>query len=809
MNHFYRVLWNRALGRFCVTSEVGRNRSRNAARSSADHPDGCLLAQWVVGLALACSLPAWSSAGLPQGLDTMTGVAWVNTDPVRMTIRQELPKAILDWQSFNIGAGQQVIFEQPNAAAVALNRVIGTDASAIQGTLQANGRVFLVNPNGVLFGAGANVSVGGLVASTLKLSDQDFLAGRYQFSGPGSSVPGASVVNQGWISASDGGAVVLLGGSVSNQGTIAARLGSVALAAGNQVLLDFAGDGLLDVQVQQSAVNALVENRQLIQADGGSVLMTAKATDALLQTVVNNTGAVQARTIDNRSGKIVLLGGFDGGTTRVSGTLDASAPDGGDGGFVDTSGANVQIEGGTRVTTLAAQGKTGSWLIDATNFTISAGAGAKTDSGIGADTLMSSLATTGMTLQTLATGSEAGDIHVNAPVSWNKNVLTLNAHRNININALMSVNGEGKLALNYGGTQGNATATPVAGSNLNVYAGGRVDFEKSGYGLLAVNGEDFKVIHTLDDLSGINQGLAGKYALGRDINASATADTAQGFMPIGTANTLFTGVFDGLGHVINKLNINRSAMNNVGLFGFARDAVLRNIGLVESSINGKSRTGALVGYQIRGSISNAYATGTVTGTTYTGGLVGQNEGSINNAYATVSVTGTDDVGGLVGYQRYGTITNAYATGSVMNSHFGGGLVGYLEGGIVINAYATGAVMGYMAAGGLVGAQMGGSINNAYATGAVSGSTDIGGLVGNLAIGMVNNSFATGRVTGSFATGGLIGFTDRSEINNSYWNTETTGEQTSAGGLGKTSEQMKQLATYANWDISNQGGSNAV
>src|SRR5205823_2117133 len=144
----------------------------------------------------------------------------------------------------------------------------------------------------------------------------------------------ASVINQGSITAATGGSVALLGGQVSNQGTITAQLGTVALAAGSAMTLDFRGNKLMSVRVDQGAVGALAENRQLIQADGGTVIMTAAARDALMNTVVNNTGVIEARTIQDQGGEIKLLGSSDGGRVNVDGTLDASAPAGGNGGSI-------------------------------------------------------------------------------------------------------------------------------------------------------------------------------------------------------------------------------------------------------------------------------------------------------------------------------------------------------------------------------------------------------------------------------------------------------------------------------------------
>ena len=156
--------------------------------------------------------------------------------------------------SFNIGRNNAVQFVQPNSRSVALNRVLGADPSVILGRLNANGQVFLINPNGVLFGRGAQVNVGGLIASTLNLSDADLMAGHYAFTGTSR----AAVLNEGTITAGRGGYVALLGASVGNQGVISAQLGTVALAAGEKITLDVAGDGLLNVAVDTGAVNALV-----------------------------------------------------------------------------------------------------------------------------------------------------------------------------------------------------------------------------------------------------------------------------------------------------------------------------------------------------------------------------------------------------------------------------------------------------------------------------------------------------------------------------------------------------------------------
>jgi filamentous hemagglutinin family protein len=396
---------------------------------------------------LLCGASAWA---LPQGGVVTAGSASVGTAAGATTITQTTARTAINWQSFNIGAGEAVRFVQPTSSSVALNRVVGPDASSIFGTLSANGRVFLVNPGGILFAPGASVNVGGLVASTLNIADSDFMAGRHLFSGAANG----SVINQGAITTTgDGGYVALMGGRVVNEGVITARLGTVALVAGTAVTLDIAGDNLVNVVVDQGALNGLVSNGNLIMADGGRVIMTAQGAGALLSTVVNNTGVIQAQTIDQSSGSIKLLGDMQTGTLNVAGTLDASAPHGGNGGFIETSAAQVNISAATRITTLAPTGVTGTWLIDPQDFIVGAGG------NIAGSTLSALLVTNSVVISTVI-GTDAtvagtppvssrysglagaGDIVINDALAWtatpSTTTLTLNAARDITINAAIS-----------------------------------------------------------------------------------------------------------------------------------------------------------------------------------------------------------------------------------------------------------------------------------------------------------------------------------------------------------------------------------
>jgi filamentous hemagglutinin family protein len=195
---------------------------------------------------------------------------------------------------------------QPSASSVTLNRVLDTQASQILGRINANGQVFLSNPNGVLFGPTAQVDVGGLLVTTHGIGNDDFMAGKSSFEGTGKA---ASVVNQGQLQASLGGYIALLAPQVRNEGVIVAKEGTVALAAGDKVTLQFAGQSLTAVQVDRAVVDALVDNQHLVRAEGGYVVMTARSANALLQNVVKNSGIVQAPSLVNRQGRIVLEGG--------------------------------------------------------------------------------------------------------------------------------------------------------------------------------------------------------------------------------------------------------------------------------------------------------------------------------------------------------------------------------------------------------------------------------------------------------------------------------------------------------------------
>ena len=792
-------------------------------------------------LAIAISLATahLHAADLPTGGNIVGGSGSISQDGNSLNVQQNSDKLITDWNSFDIGAGNTVNFYQPGKDSVALNRVIGEDASAIYGNLNANGKVFLVNPNGVLFGEGAAVNVGALVASTLSLSNEDFNDGNYQFQGDGNN---AAVVNHGSITA-DGGAVALLGGQVSNHGIIQANQGTVALAAGDKITLDFAGDGLLNVTVDEGTIDALVENHQLIRANGGQVVMTANASNALLQTVVNNTGIIEAQTLENQSGTIVLKGGFNGGTVNVAGTLDASAPDSGD-------GAHVKIADGTRVTTKANNGTTGEWLIDPTDFYITDSIDLPTDSGIGAITLSDNLEYGNVTLATVDDGTEAGDMYVNGAVSWDANhTLSLKAHNDIHINeAIIATNGG--LTLNAGGEISAGGAVNVG--TFNLQSG---DWTQLGATLSDFSARDFRFntanasflratsgdgsegnAYRIFDIYGL-QGMASRSLLSSDFTLTSTLDASgtanwnggAGFDPIGDWDNRYTGDFDGGGHIIYGLTINRAGTSRVGLFGAVSGSHISHIGLQNVSIRGQYSVAGLVGQGFNNSqISQSYVQGDIVGSTWTGGLagnfngtiehsyssgsvegsfdrevgglVGSMDGQITDSYSSAAVEGDQSVGGLVGHMN-GSISRSYATGSVQSRvWYAGGLVGWMDGASISDSYATGNVIGGSShAGGLVGRNYA-TISRSYATGNVQGGDETGGLVG-YNYGSITQSYASGDVSGQQSVGGLVGYNSGASINQSYATGRVSGRGYRVGGLVGLNFNGSISQSYATGDVS--------
>ena len=353
--------------------------------------------------AITAAMMAMSVGGIayamPQGEVIRSGKGEITRQDKDMTVNQDSKRLAIDWSGFDIANDERVTFRQPDKDSVALNRVVGDAASVIDGTLSGNGHVYVINPNGVLFGKNASVDVGSLVASTARISDSD-MTNFANADGITMAIPedsSAKVINAGTIRA-EGGLVVLHAAEVENSGTITNPEGTMALAAARNLSLSADTAGKINFTVDGALAKAKALNSGTLKADGGYLVMTARSAGDVMSTVVNNTGTMEAKTLrQNEKGEILLDGG-DNGIVELNGTLDASGMEAGqsagsikaigaethvedgatlhaigavDGGLIETSGDYLEIGDNVDIDAAGKTGKAGEWLLDPLEVVIS------------------------------------------------------------------------------------------------------------------------------------------------------------------------------------------------------------------------------------------------------------------------------------------------------------------------------------------------------------------------------------------------------------------------------------------------------
>jgi len=920
---------------YLTTINRGKRSDNNKNPQTLFH----LLNGLLVGLLLSCVFVSENTHANPVLGNVAAGNVSVQQVPNSTVIHQQSSQAIINWKSFNIGKQEVTHFDQPRGG-VTLNRIDPTQgASAIYGRLTATGQIILVNPAGVYFGPGSYVNVGGLIASTSNISDQDFLKGYYHFTAdPAFS---GSVINDGRIVAAKNGLVALIGGEVRNNGYIEANMGTVVLASGSTATMSFAGNDMVSFSVDGHTVKG-VTNTGTIKADGGTVLVTTAAAQSTLDNVINLKGIVQANSVRSSHGEIII-GGGSGGVVRISANISATGKHKGtSGGNVTVTGSNILVDsssvidvsgdtgggkillggnyqgkgplpnanavyiapsaslradaytsgnGGTIIVwsdystkaygSLSAQGGAasgnggfietsshgyldvnsiainmsaphgamGTWLLDPANLTISSAANASvsaaspftptaTASVLNIGTLTTALASANVVVQT---GNNAfagnGDIIIANAISYNsKYSLTLSAYRTISstlggavinnagtgaVNLIADNTGTGVGTVSFTGAGANVTASggvsvfynpTVFGTPNTIYSGGTAPIA-------------YMLVNNLTKLQAMNNNLSGNYALSININAAAISN----FVPIGNATTPFSGNFNGQGYTISNLTINLPNASNVGLFGYtALSSNISNIN-VSGSFTGMTYVGALVGNNYA-YITNASSSGTVTGSSGAvdvGGLIGINNNAVFGGYSTANITagaGAVNVGGFIGYnQAY--LTNVYSTGSVTagtGSTNIGGLLG-INFRPVLTSYSSSLVNAPNASnvGGLIG-NNNANIQNVNASGGIIAgtSTNVGGLIG-INYGNVTNSLVLAAISspGSTNVGGMVG-NNLKGVFNSYWDTDVTGLSNAVGAGSSTgmtggcfgatcsnggTVQLTSSSTYDSWNFSSTWG----
>lgn len=575
MNAICKVVWSQVHQQLVVVSELvkgaGKTHSRRSGAGAAVllRPKALALAM-ALGLGLSGVQAQMAHDALPTGGRVAAGSASIGQTGANMVIEQSSQRAVLNWQSFNVGKDAHVQFN--NGTGATLNRVTGPEASTIMGRISATGQVVISNGNGVFFGAGSRVDVGSLVATTHGISNDAFMAGgdlRFERNG----VTGR-VVNEGELTASLQGYVALLAPEVRNSGVIVASKGSVALAAGEAITLQLnANDQLQGVVVEAGDWQALVDNRHVVEAEGGWVILSARALQSVQGGVVRHSGSISANSLSEVGGRIVLTGDditlatgssttatgatgggqvlvggdwqgganaerrvFDdpnalyqattvtmeqgatinasathngqGGTvvlwsdvsktnavTTASGTIHAKGgAHGGDGGQIETSGANlntatIQVDASAQVR----QGQAGLWLIDPYDYVIDSTAATNIVNALntGASGTSVEVSTQSNVGNYGSTGSGAGNITVSNAISADTSKaahLSLIADGTVTLAATIAVGGD--VSITTTELSGAGGVALVSGQSLTVNQSGNSVYQGvvSGAGALVKEG---------------------------------------------------------------------------------------------------------------------------------------------------------------------------------------------------------------------------------------------------------------------------------------------------------------------------------
>ncbi len=566
------------------------------------------------------SAHALDASTLPQDPTLAGGNATFAQSGKTLNVTQTSNRAVIDWRSFNIGSQAQTNFNQPNSGSIAVNRVnASANPTQIEGGLHANGQVWILNPNGVMFGKTAHVDAAGIVASTANIDTTRFMAGDNRLNLTGADK--GSVVNDGSITVGKNGLAAFVAPSVRNSGTITARVGKVALAAGTTFTLDLAGDRLVEIGL--GAGKAVVDQSGKIVNAGGTVTLTARAAGQVVDSVVNMSGVTRTASARKVGGDIVL----DGDTVNVAGTADASGTSGGNiaitgktinvassavlrsdagsngdggsikavaagqgtyagsysakggsaggnGGNIETSGKTAHIDSEIKVNTLAANGKVGNWTLDPDDLTIVSGANAGSidpnNSTVTNGTIQGLLATTGVTLA--ANNSITVNAAIDTHTQTSSTILTLNDQNSggltVNLNAPITLGVSQRLAGQ--GTLVNVASTGLIQNGIDVaLAGATVNVDNGTYVIPGTGGNWLEINKSLSLIGQSRAGtiIDGSGASGYGMRVEADNVTLSNFTLLGATGAGNFGLkvqpVDGSGASsrINNFNINNVTIN--------------------------------------------------------------------------------------------------------------------------------------------------------------------------------------------------------------------------------------------------------
>ncbi|MET7245452.1 GLUG motif-containing protein, partial [Methylobacterium sp. EM32] len=796
----------------------------------------------LVGIAPARAqgVPA-GAHGLPTGGQVVSGGVTIGTPSGgAMTITQSSQSAIVNWQGFSIGSSNRVDIRQPDAQSAILNRVTGDTPSTIAGQLNANGQVYLVNPNGITITRSGRVNAeGGFVASTLGIADEDFKAGRRQFRGSGAS---AKVTNHGTVTVGRGGYAALIGGRVSNSGTIAVPMGKVGLGSGEQATLDLSGDGFLQVAVPTNAKGrgALVSHSGTISADGGSVVLTAAAARDMARQAVNLSGTVEARAVSGRNGSITLSGGDGTVTVGARARLDASGAGTESGGRVRVTGRHVTVAGNLD----ASGGRGGRISVRATEGLALTGTLAATGRTGQGGRVVATAPEMALTLARIDVSGAAGggvvrlgggrqgagrlahaqNVAIDAGTEIRADAIEAGTGGDVVVWSDASTRFAGTISARGGALSGNGGEAEVSSKGHLAYDG-RTDLTaaKGAFGTLLLDPYNITIssgTQTADsgfsatgDDSVINAGTlltalasanvsvtTGPHSVGSqagDITVTAPLSWSSGAtlsLQATNAITLNAAITAPAGGLTLATGgggtISATDAVSVGRFTLMGGSWVQNAAILPGFAAGD--------FQIRsGSFLRATGGDGTSATPYLladiYGVQGMGTSGSYRLAADIDAAGTAAWNGAAGFRPVGnngtpfigsldgaghTISGLTINRSSENSV---GLIGNLGAGSVTQiGLLGGSTKGGTAVGGLVGSNNGGTISRSYTTGSVTGGTITGGLVGFNA-GSIATSYSNSTVTGNVLTGGLVG-RNRGSISESYATGSVTGSDILTGGL---------------------------
>jgi filamentous hemagglutinin family protein len=764
-----------------------------------------------------------------------------------VTVNQATNTAIINWQTFSIGSGELTKFIQPSSTSATLNRVLGGQTSFINGTLSANGQVYLINGNGIIVGAGGVISTAGFTGSTRDIADSDFLSGNLHFVG-GSD---AGVENLGTISAL-GGNVVLIGKTVDNAGTISAPDGTAALAAGDDVLLAQQNPDGSTVTVDPvsaptpASTKIGVKNTGTIKASAAEL---KAANGNIYALAIQNTGLIQATTVTKQGGHIYLTA--DSGTIVNSGTLNASATaakgvggtillkstagkvvhsgkliarggQGGKGGNAEISGAQIAVTGTDDLS--ASGGSFGDLLLDpATLNVITGGGNNPTASTVDPSEVDSLLSGGDLTLTAL------NNITVTNAISWNNSTTltlqTTTANSTININAGItdSYSGEGGLTI-HAASPTDAITTSINGT-INV---ANFDLQQGAWKQLVNDGSNSGNIPATVT-NNVTTYVLPSFTATNDFEISLTGATflrANG----GNGGDTYYGLVDiygvqGMqGFLTSNFTLNGNYIDASTTANWNGGAGFVPIGSADAPFQGEFSNGGIenltidrpdednVGlFAVTGSSATLYSIvvedSTITGGDDTGGLVGDNYGMVEyggSYYGTVS--GNQYVGGEVGYnEEDATVEYLEVYSSANGNSYVGGIVGendgLVQGVLCIDSVSANTVDGTNGnIGGLVGYNYTtGTITNSYYSGAVTPADSQAFAVGGIAgenDGTISYCYTTptSSVTGDDEVGGIAGY-NIGLIEDSYNSGSVTGRTNYSGDGGDGGQYIGGIAGY--------------